>query len=43
MELDIRFDCNGVDWQIVAQTLKKVGMALVRLGDVVEFVELQKK
>jgi ribosomal protein S18 acetylase RimI-like enzyme len=27
MELDIRFDCNGVDWQIVAQTLKKVGMA----------------
>ena len=27
MELDIRFDCNGVDWQIVAQTLEKVGMA----------------
>lgn len=27
MEFDIRFDCNGVDWQLVADTLKKVGMA----------------
>ena len=27
MELDIRFDCAGVDWQVVAETLKSVGMA----------------
>ena len=27
MELDIRFDCSGVDWQVVAETLKYVGMA----------------
>ena len=27
MEFDIRFDCNGVDWPLVADTLEKVGMA----------------
>ena len=27
MECAIRFDCNGVDWQLVADTLKTVGMA----------------
>jgi ribosomal protein S18 acetylase RimI-like enzyme len=27
MEFDIRYDCSGVDWQIVAATLKSVGMA----------------
>jgi ribosomal protein S18 acetylase RimI-like enzyme len=27
MELDIRLDCAGVDWQTVAATLKSVGMA----------------
>jgi ribosomal protein S18 acetylase RimI-like enzyme len=27
MEFETRFDCNGVDWQLVAETLKKVGMA----------------
>lgn len=27
MELDIKFDCIGVDWQGVAETLKCVGMA----------------
>ena len=27
MELDIRFDCAGVDWQVVADTLQSVGMA----------------
>lgn len=27
MELDIRFDCSGVDWRIVAETLERVGMA----------------
>jgi ribosomal protein S18 acetylase RimI-like enzyme len=27
MELDIRFDSGGVDWRIVSETLKRVGMA----------------
>jgi ribosomal protein S18 acetylase RimI-like enzyme len=27
MELDIRCDCSGVDWKIVSETLKRVGMA----------------
>jgi ribosomal protein S18 acetylase RimI-like enzyme len=27
MELDIRVDCFGVDWQLVADTLRRVGMA----------------
>lgn len=27
MELDIRFDCSGVDWKTVAETLQRVGMA----------------
>lgn len=27
MEFDIRYDCSGVDWQLVSETLKKVGMA----------------
>ena len=27
MELDIKFDCSGVDWQAVSATLKCVGMA----------------
>jgi len=27
MEFDIRFDCSGVDWLVVAETLKSVGMA----------------
>ncbi|MDD2335644.1 MAG: GNAT family N-acetyltransferase [Geobacteraceae bacterium] len=27
MGFDIKFDCSGVDWQLVAETLKKVGMA----------------
>lgn len=27
MDLDIKFDCIGVDWQVVAETLKRVGMA----------------
>jgi hypothetical protein len=22
MELDVRFNCRGVDWQVVAETLK---------------------
>lgn len=26
MDSEIRFDCNGVDWQLVADTLKTVGM-----------------
>ena len=27
METDIRYDCAGVDWGIVSETLKRVGMA----------------
>lgn len=27
MELDIKYDCTGVDWKIIADTLKRVGMA----------------
>ena len=27
MNLDVRFECSGVDWGTVAQTLKRVGMA----------------
>jgi ribosomal protein S18 acetylase RimI-like enzyme len=27
MELDIQLDCTNVDWQFVAETLKRVGMA----------------
>ena len=27
MEMDIAYDCSGVDWQSVADTLKLVGMA----------------
>ena len=27
MEYEIRFDCEGVDWTLVADTLKNVGMA----------------
>ncbi|HCR14400.1 GNAT family N-acetyltransferase [Solidesulfovibrio sp.] len=27
MEYEIRFDCEGVDWTLVAATLKNVGMA----------------
>lgn len=27
MEIDIRCDCAGVDWGIVSETLKRVGMA----------------
>ena len=27
METDIRYDCAGVDWGLVSETLKRVGMA----------------
>jgi GNAT superfamily N-acetyltransferase len=27
MEIDIRYDCTGVDWEIVSETLRRVGMA----------------
>jgi ribosomal protein S18 acetylase RimI-like enzyme len=27
MELDIKYDCKGVDWETIAATLKRVGMA----------------
>jgi len=27
MQPEIRFDCNGVNWQLVANTLQEVGMA----------------
>jgi ribosomal protein S18 acetylase RimI-like enzyme len=27
MEIDIRFECSGVDWKTVSETLKRVGMA----------------
>ncbi|MGV8057279.1 MAG: GNAT family N-acetyltransferase [Smithellaceae bacterium] len=27
MEIDIRYDCAGVDWKAIAETLKRVGMA----------------
>lgn len=27
MRLEIKFDCSGVDWELVSQTLKRVGMA----------------
>jgi hypothetical protein len=27
MELDIQLDCANVNWQFVAETLKRVGMA----------------
>ncbi len=27
MDIDIRYDCSGVDWQRVSQTLERVGMA----------------
>ena len=27
MELDIKQDCSGVDWEAVSETLKRVGMA----------------
>jgi len=27
MDMDLRFDCIGVDWQLVSDTLKRVGMA----------------
>ena len=27
MEIDIRFDCSGVDWKVVSETLRRVGMA----------------
>lgn len=27
MQPEIRFDCNGVNWQLVADTLQEVGMA----------------
>lgn len=27
MELDIQLDCADVNWQFVAETLKRVGMA----------------
>jgi GNAT superfamily N-acetyltransferase len=27
MEIDIRYDCSGVDWKTVSETLKRVGMA----------------
>ena len=27
MEIDIRYDCAGVDWGIVSETLKRAGMA----------------
>jgi predicted GNAT family acetyltransferase len=27
MEIDIRYDCSGVDWKSVSETLKRVGMA----------------
>lgn len=26
MDIDVKFDCSGVDWQLVADTLKDVGM-----------------
>ena len=27
MEIKVKFDCLGVDWKIVSETLKRVGMA----------------
>lgn len=27
MDVDIRFDCSGIDWTLVSETLKSVGMA----------------
>jgi len=27
VELDLRFDCSGVDWTTVSETLRRVGMA----------------
>ena len=27
MELDIKNDCSGIDWQLVSDTLRRVGMA----------------
>jgi ribosomal protein S18 acetylase RimI-like enzyme len=27
MEVEIRHDCSGIDWQVVSETLKDVGMA----------------
>lgn len=32
MEVDIRYDCSGVDWACVAETLKRVGMAFYEPG-----------
>ncbi len=26
MEIEVKFDCSGVDWRLVSETLKKVGM-----------------
>ncbi|MBF0529833.1 MAG: GNAT family N-acetyltransferase [Deltaproteobacteria bacterium] len=27
MEIDIKFDCSGIDWEAVSDTLRSVGMA----------------
>ncbi len=27
MKAEVKFDCSGVDWEIVSETLKRVGMA----------------
>ena len=27
MEIDIRYDCSGIDWTTVSETLKRAGMA----------------
>ena len=32
IKLDIEFDCSGVDWKLVSETLKRVGMAYDKPG-----------
>jgi ribosomal protein S18 acetylase RimI-like enzyme len=27
VEIDIKFDCSGVDWKVISETLRRVGMA----------------
>ena len=27
VETDIKFDCSGVDWKVISETLKRVGMS----------------
>jgi ribosomal protein S18 acetylase RimI-like enzyme len=32
MDMDIRFDCMGVDWQLVSDTLKRIGISYHKPG-----------